>query len=171
MRQVYPAGSNGAQAFVSCPVGCIIRSGIGALWDFSEFAGKIRGPFSLPRAWPACTCAGATGGKTSREDFPRNLWLEWRSGEFDTVEQTKESLLNRLVAVVQELPEDKVLEVYDFADYLQRKYRPRDLERGSAEAILQALERVGPLQFEPGELDDLLTDIERMRAMDLDEHG
>jgi hypothetical protein len=87
------------------------------------------------------------------------------------MEQTKESLLNRLVAVVQELPEDKVLEVYDFADYLQRKYRPRDLERGSAEAILQALERVGPLQFEPGELDDLLTDIERMRAMDLDEHG
>ena len=87
------------------------------------------------------------------------------------MEQTKESLLNRLVAVVQELPEDKLLEVYDFADYLQRKYRPRHLERGSAKAILQALERVGPLQFEPGELDDLLTDIERMRAMDLDEHG
>ena len=40
-----------------------------------------------------------------------------------------------------------------------------------AEAILQALEEGGPLQFEPGELEAILQDIEWSRDSDLDEHG
>jgi hypothetical protein len=84
--------------------------------------------------------------------------------------QTKEHLLNQLVTVVQELPEDKLFEVLDFAAYLQNKYTTQHPEQGSAVAILQALERVGPLQFDPGELESLLADIERLRLMDLEEH-
>jgi len=61
--------------------------------------------------------------------------------------------------------------VIDFAGYLQSEYNKRQTARGSAEAILQALERVGPLQFEPGELDQLLDEIDQMRLMDMEEHG
>lgn len=87
------------------------------------------------------------------------------------MEQTKEQLIHRLVAAMQELPIDKLLTVLDFASYLQSKYSQRRPERGSAEAILHALEQSGPLQFEPGELDVLLADIERMRETDLEAHG
>ncbi|MGQ9625558.1 MAG: DUF2281 domain-containing protein [Anaerolineae bacterium] len=76
-----------------------------------------------------------------------------------------------LIRALQELPEEKVQEVIDFTNYLWEKYaRPRP-PRGSAEAILEALEQGGPLQFEPGELERLLTEIEQMREMDLEEHG
>ena len=85
--------------------------------------------------------------------------------------QTKERLLDQLVEAARELPEDRLLEVLDFASYLQSRYSHRRPERGSPEAILQALERSGGLQFEPGELDQLLEEIEQMRLMDLEEHG
>lgn len=38
-------------------------------------------------------------------------------------------------------------------------------------AILQALEQTGPLEFEAGELDALLIEIDAMRQMDLRNHG
>ena len=85
--------------------------------------------------------------------------------------QSKSQLTERLLATVQELPEDKVAEVLDFAGYLQSKIGPNRPPRGSAEAILQALEEVGPLQFDPGELEALLEDIERSRDSDLDDRG
>jgi hypothetical protein len=44
--------------------------------------------------------------------------------------------------------------------------RPK-FPRGSPEAILQALEETGGLQFERGELDELLSDIELSRLLDL----
>jgi hypothetical protein len=91
-----------------------------------------------------------------------------RDSQEATMEETKERLLNQLVAVVRELPEDKLLEVYDFAGYLQSKYSNQQPERGSAEAILP---HAGKLHFEPGELDQLLAEIEQMRLMDLEEHG
>ena len=85
------------------------------------------------------------------------------------MEPTKERLTKRLAAEIQDLPEDKLLIVLHFVEHLQDTAdRP---ERGSAEAISRALDRGGPLQFEPGELDDLLADIERMREMDLEERG
>ena len=85
--------------------------------------------------------------------------------------QSKSQLTERLLAAVQELPEDKVAEVLDFAGYLQSKVGPRRPPRGSAEAFFQALEEVGPLQFDPGELEAILEDIERSRDSDLEEHG
>ncbi len=85
--------------------------------------------------------------------------------------QSKSQLTERLLATVQELPEDKIAEVLDFAGYLQSKVGPSRPPRGSAEAILQALEEVGPLQFDPSELEELLGDIERSRDSDLGEDG
>jgi hypothetical protein len=83
------------------------------------------------------------------------------------MERTKERLTDQLIAAIRELPIEKVATILDFVGYLQSQYSPRNPERGSPKAVLHALDQVGPLQFEPGELDTLLTDIERMRETDL----
>ena len=67
---------------------------------------------------------------------------------------------------MRDLPPEKIRQVIDFADYLRSRYAPDGPERGSVEAILQALEQAGPLQFAPGELNALLADIQTMREMD-----
>src|SRR5437764_15477248 len=77
--------------------------------------------------------------------------------------QSKAQLTERLLAAVQGLPEDKVAEVLDFAGYLQSKFGQHRPPRGSVEAILQPLEEVGPLQFDPGELEAILEDIDPAR--------
>jgi hypothetical protein len=74
-----------------------------------------------------------------------------------------------LETIIAELPVDKIQEVLDFAHYLRLRYVSKP-ERGSTTAILATLEDVGSLQFEEGELDSLLTDIEAMRQMDLQDH-
>ncbi len=86
------------------------------------------------------------------------------------MKETKERLLDQLVAVAQEISEEQLLAVIDFTEYLKSKDRSRHPEQGSAEAILQALDRIGPLQFDPGELDILLTEIEHQRTLDLEEN-
>ena len=80
----------------------------------------------------------------------------------------KQQMETCLAASVQDLPPDKILQVIDFADYLRSKYAPDTPKRGSAEAILQALEQVGPVQFAAGELNALLAEIQTMREMDLE---
>lgn len=69
---------------------------------------------------------------------------------------------------VQDLPPDKINQVIDFINYLRSRYEDNAPKRGTAEAILQALDQVGPLHFEPGELDQLLLEIQTMREMDLE---
>ena len=64
------------------------------------------------------------------------------------------------------LPPEKVQQVMDFANYLRSKYAPQTPEAGSAAAILDALHRVGPLQFAPRELESLLDEIQTMRDME-----
>jgi len=71
-----------------------------------------------------------------------------------------------LVTAVRGLPPDKVQQVIDFADYLRAKYASAAPQPGSGEAILQALEQTGPLQFAPGELDALLAEIQTLRETD-----
>ena len=71
-----------------------------------------------------------------------------------------------LAAAVRDLPPEKVRQVIDYADYLRSKYAPNAPQPGSAEAVLQALEQVGPLQFTPWELYTLLAEIQTMREMD-----
>jgi hypothetical protein len=78
----------------------------------------------------------------------------------------KRQIESHLAEAVRDLPDEKILQVIDFADYLRSKYVPGAPQRGSAEAVLQALEQVGPLQFAPGELDTLLAEIQTMREMD-----
>ena len=50
--------------------------------------------------------------------------------------QSKSQLTERLLATVQELPEDKLAEVLDFAGDLHSKFAQRHPPRGSAEAVL-----------------------------------
>ncbi|MBC8262759.1 MAG: hypothetical protein H8E47_01360 [Anaerolineales bacterium] len=78
----------------------------------------------------------------------------------------KQQIETRLAAAVQDLPPEKILQVIDFAGYLRSRYTPDAPQHGSSEAILQALEQVGSLQFAPGELDTLLAEIQTMREMD-----
>jgi len=80
----------------------------------------------------------------------------------------KQQMETHLAAAVQDLPPEKLLQVIDFASYLRSKYAPDTPQRGLSEAILQALEQVGPLQFAPGELDTLLAEIQTMREMDME---
>jgi len=80
----------------------------------------------------------------------------------------KQQMETQLAAAVQDLPHEKILQVIDFAGYLRSKYVPGAPRRGSARAVLQALEQVGPLQFTPGELDTLLAEIQTMREMDME---
>jgi hypothetical protein len=83
---------------------------------------------------------------------------------------TKEELLDRLISIAQEMSADKIVEVVNFANAL--KYTPEKprFERGSLEALLDAMNRFGPLEFEPGELETLLTEIYAMRELDLDKN-
>ena len=78
----------------------------------------------------------------------------------------EQQIENRLEAAMRGLPDDKILQVLDFASYLRSKYAPDVLGRGSVDAIFQTLDHVGPLQFAPGELDTLLEEIQAMREMD-----
>jgi hypothetical protein len=78
----------------------------------------------------------------------------------------KQQIETRLATAVRDLPYEKILQVIDFADYLRSRYAPDAPQRGSVEAVLQALEQVGPLQFAPGELNTLLAEIQTMREMD-----
>ena len=67
-----------------------------------------------------------------------------------------ESSMN-LEALLAELPEDKTREVIDFAAFLHQQYA-QPFRRGSAGAIMQALDETGALGFDAGELDTLLDD-------------
>ena len=75
-------------------------------------------------------------------------------------------LAERIALEVRDLPEERVQEVLDFIEFLKSKWeKERRPPRGSPEALLEC---AGIWQFEPGELDELLADIERMRDMELE---
>ncbi|MDQ4078439.1 MAG: DUF2281 domain-containing protein [Chloroflexota bacterium] len=84
--------------------------------------------------------------------------------------QKTSTSVQELETILADLPADKVQEVVDFASYLRHRYSAIP-QRGSATAILHALEKLGPLEFEEGELDALLDEIEAMRQMDMRDHG
>lgn len=80
--------------------------------------------------------------------------------------QSTSKPVQELETILADLPANKVREVVDFASYLRHRYGPSP-QRGSVGAILQALKETGPLQFEEGELDMLLNELEAMRQLDL----
>ncbi len=71
-----------------------------------------------------------------------------------------------LMEVVRDLSPENIRQVLDYADYLRNKSRISTPPRGSAQALLLALEQVGPLAFAPGELEARLAEIQTMREMD-----
>ncbi len=75
-----------------------------------------------------------------------------------------DAFLDQLAAAVAHLPPDKRHEVLDFAGYLQQKYGTQSPPRGSAEAILPY---AGSFEFAPGELEQLLAEIEQLRDLDV----
>ena len=79
--------------------------------------------------------------------------------------QTNIQLLERLIAALHDLPPDKLPQVFDFVGYLQGRYGRHTSPRGSAQAIMETIEGVGPLQFAPGELDAILADISASREL------
>lgn len=79
---------------------------------------------------------------------------------------TPPQLMQELTQILQDLPADKARELVDFAHFLQDRYRLR-AARGSAAAILHSLQKHGPLQFEAGELDDLLAELAAARLLDM----
>lgn len=84
------------------------------------------------------------------------------------MEQRKAQLTERLVAVVQASHEDQVAEVLDFASYLRTKYEHTGTADGSAKILLTVLDSGGALQFDPGELDTILAEINQARDNDRD---
>lgn len=86
------------------------------------------------------------------------------------MEQSKENLLDQLLKMARPLPADKIAEVLDFAAYLRARPQPPTSrpERGSPQALLR---HAGAFQFVSGELDRLLADIARMRALDMEGHA
>lgn len=78
----------------------------------------------------------------------------------------RDRLVDDLFALVQELPTDQLVAVSEYAKGL-RMDAP---SRGTAQALLEALTHSGPLQFESGELDRLLAELETMRQLDMEEY-
>lgn len=75
-----------------------------------------------------------------------------------------------LEALLAELPEEKAREVFDFAAFLHQQYAQHPV-RGSAGAILRALDEAGTLEFDEGELELLLDELEALRGLDVTDHA
>ncbi len=70
------------------------------------------------------------------------------------------------------LPNEKLIEVLDFIDFLTLHPRKRRTAPDTLPAPDAFLECAGTWEFEPGELEEILRDIEQSRLMELKErHG
>lgn len=75
-------------------------------------------------------------------------------------------LIDQVQQQLSNLPEDRVLEVLDFVQFLASRTAPsQDVHRGSPEALQEC---IGVWEFMPGELDEILADIEQSRLMELE---
>jgi hypothetical protein len=54
------------------------------------------------------------------------------------VEMTKEKLIKKTVETLSKLPQDKILEVNDFADYILEKYDREILQKGIEKIVDQS---------------------------------
>jgi hypothetical protein len=75
-------------------------------------------------------------------------------------------LIEQVELEVRSLPIERIQEVLDFIGFLKSKISsPSRPPRGSPEALLEC---AGIWEFEPGELDKILADIERARNIELE---
>ncbi|MEM7534234.1 MAG: hypothetical protein AAF639_18785 [Chloroflexota bacterium] len=87
--------------------------------------------------------------------------------------QTRDTLINQLISIIQQLPIQMLRQLSESANNLFNQYLGRNIEvteqekpkRGSPEAMLQALEEVGPLEFDPGELERLMEENKQEKFM------
>jgi len=68
---------------------------------------------------------------------------------------------DQVLRALEDLPVPQIAEVLDFISYLKGQQIPKP-PRGSAEALLP---HAGTWQFAPGELEQLLTEIEQLREI------
>ena len=82
--------------------------------------------------------------------------------------QLRQSTIEKLNA----LPQEKLIKVLDFIDFITVYPRKRETPPDVLPASDAFLECVGTWEFEPGELEEILQDIEQSRLMELEEqHG
>ena len=82
--------------------------------------------------------------------------------------QLRQSAIEKLSA----LPQEKLVEVLDFIDFITVSPRKRETPPTALPAPDAFLECAGTWEFEPGELEEILQDIEQSRLMELEEqHG
>ncbi len=77
----------------------------------------------------------------------------------------REILVQELLGAVRVLPAAQLREVTDFAGFLHHKHGPPEGERGSANALLR---HAGSFQFEPGEMNRILAEVDEMRRMEVE---
>jgi hypothetical protein len=85
----------------------------------------------------------------------------------DDLAQLRQSTINQL----NQLPPHRLVQALDFIDYLLERPGPTaapkpEVPRGSLEDLLAC---TSIWRFEPGELDEILQDIEQSRLMELEE--
>ena len=80
--------------------------------------------------------------------------------------QRTAQLIEQVQQQLSNLPEDKVVEVLDFIQFLIARTTPtQEILRSSPNALQEC---VGIWEFTPGELDDILAEIERSRLLELE---
>ena len=79
--------------------------------------------------------------------------------DLSTTESKDSNIIRKLTGKLEKLPEDKLEEIEDFADFLlaRKKDEVTSTDRGSPEALL---EHFGRSSLENGELNELLGDIQ-----------
>ena len=85
----------------------------------------------------------------------------------DNFAQLRQSTINRL----NQLPPHRLVQALDFIDYLLERPGPTipikpEMPRGNLDDLLAC---TGIWRFEPGELDEILQDIEQSRLMELEQ--
>ncbi len=78
-------------------------------------------------------------------------------------------LIEQVKSHLSRLPEDKIIAVLDFVQFLATRSAPTTSPHSGSPEALQ--ECIGIWQFEPGELDEILLNIDQSRLMELDEEN
>ena len=48
---------------------------------------------------------------------------------------TKEQLINKTLQILSQLPQDKIREINDFADYILKKYEEKTIQKGTEQLM------------------------------------
>jgi hypothetical protein len=88
-----------------------------------------------------------------------------RGASMQDVVQLRQSAIEKL----NRLPREKLIEVLDFIEFITLRLREREALAEALPAPNAFVECAGTWEFEPGEQEEILQDIEQSRLMELDE--